>query len=250
MFQPTLATTPLQHKPAKLAVQLACSQSEIQEAQRLRYQIFAEEMGAKLASDGGLDIDHFDEFCEHLLVRDQNTGKVVGVYRLLTPEGARRAGGWYSASEFNIDRLTHILPHTVELGRACVHADYRSGGTITLLWSGLAQFMNRYGFEYMLGCGSVGMADGGHFAASLFRQLQAKHYAPSEYRAFPINPLPLEALRQDLETECPALIRGYMRAGAWICGEPSWDPDFNTADMPILLPMANINPKFARHFVK
>lgn len=233
-----------------LSVSLARSEFEIEEAQRLRYQVFAEEMGANIVSNNGLDIDKYDEHCQHLLVRERENDRIIGCYRLLTAEGAAAVGGWYSANEFDLSRLQHILPHAVELGRACVHQDYRSGSTITLLWAGLMQFMQQQGLEYMIGCGSMCMKDGGHIAASIFHRLQEQCYAPPEYRVFPNNPLPIAALRQDLEVEFPALIKGYVRAGAYICGEPHWDTEFNSADVLVMMPISRINPRYARHFLK
>lgn len=233
-----------------LTVSLARDANEVVEAQRLRYKVFAEEMGANIHCADGLDIDAYDEYCQHLIVREQEQGRVIGCYRLLTLAGAQAMGGWYSDSEFDLSRLQHLLPQAVELGRACVHRDYRSGSTITLLWAGLAQFMQQNQLEYMLGCGSLSMADGGHFAASVFAQLQHKHYAPTEYRVFPKNPLPIAALNQHMDVECPALIKGYVRAGAYICGEPHWDADFNCADVLVLMPMSRINSRYARHFLK
>ncbi len=234
----------------RLTVSLARCAADIEEAQRLRYKVFAEEMGASIQSDNGLDVDYYDEFCRHLIVRDQDSGKVVGCYRLLTAEYARAANGWYSANEFDLSRIKHLLPHTVELGRACVHRDYRYGSTVMLLWSGLIRFMQAENLEYMIGCGSVGMADGGHFAASLYKQLAEKYLCPPEYRVFPHLPLPLHALRDDVDAECPALIKGYLRAGAYICGEPAWDAEFNCADMLIMMPMSRISDRYMKHFVK
>lgn len=122
-------------KPAStLSVALATSAEEIMEAQRLRYQVFAEEMGAQIKGQQGLDVDGFDAFCDHLLVRDDATQQVVGTYRILNPMQAMLAGGYYSAGEFDLSRLAPLADRTVEVGRACVHADYRSGGTITMLW--------------------------------------------------------------------------------------------------------------------
>lgn len=236
-------------KSQHLTVSLARDASSIEEAQRLRYQVFAEEMGAKIVSDKQLDIDHYDPFCQHLIVRETENQQVIGCYRLLTHHAAQAAGGWYSQSEFDLSRLQHILPRTVELGRACVHADYRNGGTIGLLWMGLAQYMQNNDLEYMIGCGSVDMLDGGHMAASLFRELEKKHYADNEYRVFPHHPLPLASLQQDLQVATPALIKGYLRAGAKICGEPAWDPDFNCADMLVMMAMNELNPRYAKHFL-
>ena len=117
----------------KLYISLARTQAEVEEAQRLRYKVFAEEMGAQLSGTGGLDVDGFDRFCDHLIVRESATNQVIGTYRILSPEKANEAGGYYSAGEFDLSRLAHLTDRTVEVGRACVHQNYRNGGTITML---------------------------------------------------------------------------------------------------------------------
>jgi putative hemolysin len=233
----------------KLAVGLAHGHGEILEAQRLRHRVFAGEMGANLPSRiPGVDHDIYDPFCDHLVVRDTQSGEVVGTYRILDPEKARQIG-YYSENEFDLTRLQHLRPRLVEIGRSCVHPDYRSGATIMLLWSGLAEYMSSRGYDYLMGCASISMADGGHTAASLYNRLVAEHLGPPEYRVFPRCPLPLAALQQDRPAEVPPLIKGYLRAGAWICGEPAWDPDFNTADLPILMPMAKVTERYAKHYL-
>ncbi|MDR0776368.1 MAG: GNAT family N-acetyltransferase [Azonexus sp.] len=230
---------------SSLAVGLACSAGEILEAQRLRHRVFAGELGARLLSrTPGVDYDIYDPFCEHLLVRDTQFGEVVGTYRILAPEDAAQIG-YYSENEFDLTRFQHLRPSLVEIGRSCVHRP-----TIMLLWSGLADYMTRHGYDYLMGCASISMADGGHAAASLYKRLAAEHLGPQEYRVFPRCPLPLAALRQDLPADVPPLIKGYLRAGAWICGEPAWDPDFNTADLPILLPMARVTGRYAKHYLE
>ena len=252
----TLAETPVSkpavkaHKQSPIQVYVARDASEIKEAQRLRYRVFAEEMGASLPYNAeGLDIDEFDAFCDHLIVRDRETLQVVGTYRVLPPEQAKLIGRLYSASEFDLARLEHLLPKTVEIGRSCVHEDYRSGGVIMALWAGLGSYMKQNGYEIMLGCASVPMGDGGHYAASLNRMLQEKYLSPVEYRTFPKLPLPLDKLNSTLEVEPPPLIKGYLRVGAKICGEPAWDPDFNTADFLTMFRLSDINPKYAKHFL-
>ena len=238
-------------RPAKrsLDVLLARSQTEILDAQRLRYRVFAGEMGANLPTrTPGVDHDIYDPYCEHLIVRDRESGEVVGTYRILSPENARQVG-YYSENEFDLTRLHHLRPRLVEIGRSCVHPEYRTGATITLLWSGLAQYMVERGYDYLMGCASISMADGGHAAASLYNRLAVDHLGPQEYRVFPRCPLPLAALQQDRPAEVPPLIKGYLRAGAWICGEPAWDPDFNTADLPILMPMAKVANRYAKHYL-
>ncbi len=232
-------------------VSLARTDEEVREAQRLRYKVFAEELGARLQMrEPGHDIDHFDAFCEHLVVRESDANRIVGTYRILTPEAARRVGSYYSEGEFYLTRLEHLKSRMVEVGRSCIHPDFRSGAVIALLWAGLAEFMVTRNYDSLIGCASIGMADGGHNAANLFQQLDAKHMAPAEYSVFPQHRLPVERLANGQPAFVPPLIKGYLRAGAWVCGEPAWDPDFNTADLMLLLPMAHINPRYVRHFIK
>jgi putative hemolysin len=235
----------------RLSCDIAKNSAEIQEAQRIRYQVFGEEMGAKLPSAAtGLDVDRFDIFCDHLLVRDQAENRVVGTYRILSPEQARRAGGYYSETEFDLSRLSHLRDAMAEVGRSCVDSNYRDGATISQLWSGLAEYIMKNGHEYLIGCASMSMSDGGHYAASVFNKVYKLHAAPDEYRVTPHNRLPLETLNQNLEVIIPPLIKGYLRMGALIAGEPAWDPDFNCADLFILLPVARINARFARHYMR
>ena len=231
-------------------IQWASSASEVKEAQRLRYKVFAEEMGANLSQNPeGLDVDEFDAYCDHLLIRDQDTLKVVGTYRVLPPHKAKEIGRLYSDSEFDLTRLDYLRPKLVELGRSCVHQDYRSGAVIMALWSGLAQYMLKNGYEIMLGCASIPMADGGHFAASLYNSLGSDQMAPTEFHAFPRLPLPLDKLNGGLQVDAPPLIKGYLKLGAKICSAPAWDPDFNTADLLTMLRLSDINPRYAKHFL-
>ncbi len=234
----------------KLSSSIARTPAEVAEAQRMRYKVFGEEMGAKLPSaDQGLDIDRFDTYCDHLLVRNNDDNKVVGTYRMLPPEQAVKAGGYYSETEFDMSRLAHLRGSMVEVGRSCVHPDYRDGGTITQLWGGLADYITKNGHEYLIGCASISMGDGGHYAASVYNKVHKLHAAPSEYKVFPHCPLPLHALNRDLDVSIPPLIKGYLRLGAYIAGQPAWDPDFNVADLFILLPVARMNPKYVKHFM-
>jgi len=232
-----------------LGVGFARSHAEMEEAQRLRYQIFAEEMGARLDGTRRVDADRFDEFCRHLIVRDLDSGEVVGTYRILAPDAARAAGGYYSEQEFDLGRLAPLRESLVEVGRSCIHADYRSGGVIMLLWSGVFRFMREHRHEHLMGCASISMADGGHAAASIWARIGQRHLAPGEYRVFPRLRLPVESLDAGVGAVLPPLVKGYLNLGAWICGEPAWDPDFNTADLPALLSLARMTPRYARHFL-
>ena len=235
----------------------ARDEDEIRQAQRLRHLVFADEMGARLTvpvgSPAGHDIDLFDPYCEHLLVRaparDGRAGPVIGTYRVLTPANARRVGGLYSDNEFDLTRLRPMRGRMVELGRSCVHPDWRTGGAILALWGALAEFMHRNDLDTMIGCASISMRDGGHFAASLWAKLRETHLAPIHCQVTPRLALPVEELQQDLPVEPPALIKGYLRCGAKVLGAPAWDPDFNTADLPMLLRLEDLPGRYRKHFI-
>ena len=231
---------------------------EVREAQRLRYEIFAGEMGASLPQTiPGHDVDLFDDYCEHLLVRDSVTRQVIGTYRVLTPAQAKRAGSFYSDTEFDLTRLRFLRENMVELGRSCVHPDYRHGGVIMALWGALAEFMVRNQLDTMIGCASIpmqyegphGIVGGGHAAASIWRQVREKHMASIEYHVRPRLPLPVDELDDTLAVEPPALIKGYLRLGAKVLGAPAWDPDFNAADLPMMMRIADLPPRYRKHFL-
>ncbi|MGZ5270324.1 MAG: GNAT family N-acyltransferase, partial [Ramlibacter sp.] len=227
---------------------------EVREAQRLRHAVFAGEMGARLdTSVPGHDVDLFDDYCEHLLVRDVASGKVVGTYRVLTPAQARRAGGTYSDTEFDLTRLRGLRDRMVELGRSCVDPEHRHGGVILALWGALFEFMNLNGLYTMVGCASIPMLHNGSVsgdaATSIWRQLERTHLAPIEFQVRPRLPLPVDRLDGTLPVEPPALIRGYLRLGAKVLGAPAWDPDFNTADLPMLMRLGDLPSRYRKHFI-
>ena len=237
----------------KIQVSWARHQDEVRQAQRLRYQVFATEMGATLPNTvPGHDIDLFDDYCEHLLVRDEASQEVIGTYRVLTPTQAKRAGSTYSDTEFDLTRLRFLRPRMVELGRSCVHAEHRHGGVILALWGALAEFMTRNQLDTMIGCASIPMqhtgASSGQAAASIWRQVRQTHLAPIDFHVTPRLPLPVEQLDASLDVEPPALIKGYLRLGAKVLGAPAWDPDFNSADLPMMMRIADLPSRYRKHF--
>ncbi|MFA5664663.1 GNAT family N-acetyltransferase [Castellaniella sp.] len=233
-----------------LALSLARTEAELAELQRLRLRIFTEELGAHFPdAQGDRDVDRFDPWCLHFMVRDTRTGRVVGTYRLLTPESAVEAGGYYSESEFNLAPMQAFRPLLVEVGRSCIDAGYRHGTAIMLLWSGLAQIMMQGGYRYMLGCASVSLRDDGVTASEVWRRARVlfeRH--PDVPRIQPLLPWPLERLNRHEPARVPPLIKGYLHLGATICGEPAWDRDFHTADFPILLDLEWLDIRYKRHF--
>jgi putative hemolysin len=234
-----------------LAVSLASTADEVRAIQRLRWQVFVEEMGARLNTvEAGIESDRFDPFCQHLVVRDLDTGRIVGGYRILTDTQAKLAGGFYSATEFNMDRILTLPGRFMEVGRTCVNAAYRHGGTIALLWQGLARYLVINRFDAMIGCASVPLRTGTDEAALLYQMLSEKHLSAESARVFPRRPLPrLNLAGVEQKVIVPPLIKAYVRAGAKICGEPAWDTDFNVADLFIMLRADDIDARYARHFL-
>ncbi|HEX4944895.1 MAG TPA: GNAT family N-acyltransferase [Usitatibacteraceae bacterium] len=222
----------------------------IEEAQRLRYRVFGEGLGARLASgDRGIDEDEFDSHCDHLIVRDVVSGAAIGTYRILAPESATAMGGYCSEREFDLSRLRPLRGRMAEVGRTCVDPAYRSGVVMLLMWSTLAKYAIVNGYDHLIGCASVGLGDGGHGAASIFRRIAAEGLGPEEYRVFPRCPLPLDRHEPGEPAPVPPLVKGYLSLGAWVCGEPAWDRDFNCADLPVLLAIDRLDARFARHFL-
>jgi putative hemolysin len=253
-LQPSLSPS---KKKNRYDISVARTSYEVEEAQRLRYQVFFEEMGASStnAIQNERDIDQYDADCDHLLVRDVDSGFVVGCYRIMRPEVARRRGEFYSDSEFDLSRLANIRGTTAEVGRACIHPSFRSGSVIMLLWSGLARYMIENNYEFVIGCASIPLADGHENAIAVYHEVAKHHLAPAEYRVFPKHPYPVadNSTQSNLVNlrapRIPALIKGYTRLGAWVGGAPAWDPDFNTADLFILLPIARMSGAYAKHFL-
>jgi putative hemolysin len=261
LHHPALSARPvsaISRRDQTIVVAWAKHQDEVREAQRLRYQVFAGEMGAVLPQHvPEHDVDVFDDFCEHLLVRDAESREVIGTYRVLTPAQAKRLGGFYTDTEFDLTRLRHIRERMVELGRSCVHAEHRHGGVILALWGALTEFMVRNDLDTMIGCASIpmhhegpqGWVAGGHAAASIWRQVKDQHLASIDLHVRPRLPLPIEQLDDQLTVEPPALIKGYLRLGAKVLGPPAWDPDFNAADLPMLMRMRDLPARYRKHFL-
>ncbi|MFF4750997.1 GNAT family N-acetyltransferase [Streptomyces sp. NPDC002514] len=246
----TLDRPPQPAAPTRYTVTLAADEADVRAAQRLRHEVFAGEMGALLSTpQPGYDIDAFDAYCDHLLVRESVTGQVVGTYRLLPPERAAVAGRLYSEGEFDLSALDPIRPGLVEVGRSCVHPDHRDGAVIGLIWAGIARYMVDRGHDWLAGCCSIPLADGGTLASATWQRVSAKYLAPEEYRVRPLLPWVPNARVTAERTELPALLRGYLRLGAWVCAEPAHDPDFGVADLYVLLSMRRVNPRYLRHFL-
>ena len=252
-------------RAGQLEVRVADRPQEVDEALRLRYRVFASELGACLDGDAagpeglgdvqGMDRDVFDAHCRHLIAVDTGSGRVVGTYRVLLPEQARQLGFLYADREFYLSWLNPIRHDLVEMGRACIEPRYRNGVALMLLWRAMRELVACHGHQYVIGCCSVPLRDGGVMAARLYRQLAASHLAPANQRVWPRSRLPIEALAGRMapegaadEVEVPSLLRGYLRAGARMLGEPHVDAQFGCADFPIMLEVSALAPRLTARF--
>ena len=235
------------------ATRWAITPADIAAAQRLRFQVFAGEMGARLPSGpnrlDGHDIDEFDAHCLHLLVVSKegpNANEVVATCRVLMPEGARRVGRLYSEDEFDLSPLQDLLPGAVEMGRVCVAPAWRNGLLILALWRELGQLMTRTGLNTLIGCSSVGVAGGRDLAAQLWRDLQTPYLVEPPRRVRPWHPLPLQVGEGMAVVKVPPLMKGYLRCGCRLLGPPALDTSFNTADFPIMLRLCDLPSRYGR----
>ena len=253
---------PSSHNLDGLRVTWANCEDDLRAAQRLRFRVFGAELGARLPAEArlsGLDHDRFDPFCDHLLVhatRGSGESALVGTYRVLPPDAALRAGGYYSDGEFDLAPLRELRPRALELGRSCVHADFRQGGVILALWSALGQYMLQRRLDTMIGSASIGLAGGAGVAATIWEALRPRYMAEQCWQVRPYHPLDLAPVLQGhgrhvggFAPHTPALIKGYLRCGAKVLGPPAFDSAFNTADLPIMLRLDDLAPRYRRHFL-
>lgn len=237
----------------KISVEWAKNLDQVRAAQRLRYQVFTEDMGAKFPKAcGSYDIDLFDDFCEHLIVKDLETEEVIGTYRLLTPAQAERVGSTYFETEFDMTRLRGLRKRMVELGRSCVHPEHRHGGVIMALWGELFKFMKRNNLDTMIGSASIPMLKHDlnmEVAAQVWSYVKSRHMASIDFHVRARSPLQLQCVPTDSDIELPSLIKAYLRLGAKVIGSPAWDPNFNTVDLPMMMRVADLKPKYHKHLL-
>ena len=247
---PTLSTdTP------RYTLLLSTDPALIDAAQRLRHDVFTSEPGFELAGAiDGRDADRFDEYCDHLLVREDNSGELVGCYRMLPPPGAIAAGGLYTATEFDVEGIDPLRPSLVEMGRAVVREDHRNGGVVLLMWAGILAYLDRCGYDYVAGCVSVpvhgceGDAPGSQIRGvrDVVRRRHAAPYTVHPYRPVIIDGSGLDDIDPPARVSVPPLMRGYLRLGAQVCGEPAHDPDFGVGDFPALLDKRQADVRYLR----
>lgn len=236
----------------RLVCRLAETDAEIDQALRLRYKVFAEELGARLPSaKRRRDVDHFDAHCRHLIVINETNRRVLGCTRLLDDAGAAAAGGFYSEQEFELDAIRALPGRRLEVGRSCIHPQFRNGAGIGLLWQGLAAMVAQNGYDWLFGCASISWGEDGAAVQATLERLRRRHLVEPARRARPLHPLPAQRSNQALTAlRMPPLLKAYLGLGARACGEPCWDADFGVADVLMLLDLEQLSARHARHFFR
>ncbi|BBK34650.1 ornithine-acyl ACP N-acyltransferase [Allostella humosa] len=245
-----------------MEVRLARNEADIDASQALRYRVFYEEMAARPTPEMARlarDFDDFDPLCDHLLVIDHSRGEgassVVGTYRLIRREAARRHGGFYTAAEYDISQLEALPEDILELGRSCVDVGYRTRPTMQLLWRGIAEYVFRHRIALMFGCASLPGTDPSALAVPL-SYLYHHHLAPPhlrpravadryvDMRMLPADTIePLRAL-----ADLPPLVKGYLRLGGFVGDGAVVDEQFNTTDICIVVKTDLVTDKYYKHY--
>ena len=248
-------------------MRLAQSADEVRRAQQLRFEVFNLELGEGLAESyaSGLDVDFFDEFCDHLIVQELATSEIVGTYRLQTGQLAAANLGYYSEREFDFSPYEPIRCETIELGRACVHVDHRNFNLLHLLWRGISRYAVDRNARFLIGCSSISSQEPAE-GLETYRELK-HHLVEPELRTQPRPAFRVVAETHNLRwcktcavqqppapTTTPGassrLLRAYLAIGAKICGPPAIDCDFGTIDFLTLLDLHALPGIVRAHFLR
>lgn len=224
-------------------VSFATTLAEVQACQRLRYEVFNTELGEGLESSHaqGLDRDEFDVICDHLLVRDTETGAVVGTYRMQTGYRAKGNAGYYSEEFFDFAPFERFRGEMLELGRACVHSEHRDASVLMLLWKGIFRYAQESGARYLIGCSSLTSQDAAEGLAA-YSQLREAHLAPEALRTMPRKEHALPPVESSPAlARVPRLLRTYLELSAKICGPPAIDREFKTIDFLTILDLERLS---------
>lgn len=252
-----VAKVPLFHELDKFEIRVAERSDDLRESFRLRHDIFYGEL-AGIRRMGGLDIDRFDMLCDHLIIVHKPTQKVVGTYRL---NCSLFSNNFYSSREFEMDELLSLPGPHLELGRACIHSDFRNGSVISLLWRGVADYLGSTGSQLLFGCSSIKISSL-EDAALVYKYLAFERKAIIDKPVFPtvrfrmkgldqiIHATPLvlsENEKRKARSLLPPLLKGYLRMGAKIAGPPAWDEEFQCIDFLTVVTRSEIgDDKLAR----
>ncbi|MBP1149051.1 MULTISPECIES: GNAT family N-acetyltransferase [Methylocaldum] len=240
----------LSSRPRRYAAEVASDPATVRATQALRYHVFAEEMGAHLHTRiEGLDYDEIDDYCDHLLVRDTQTGQIVACTRLLDDIQAARLGRFYSEGEFQLDEVLALPGRFLEIGRTCVDPSHRGSVVLGTLWNGLAEYVYNGRFNYLMGCASIPPGPSGFAVDAVYRQIEPHQFGPSELLVRSKNPVPAHKRCVQDESGIPPLLQAYLRLGCWVLGDPFWDEDFNVMDVFILLDLSRMQARYEKRFI-
>lgn len=227
----------------------ASNMDELYEVLRLRHQVF---FGSDHKSEA-LDIDPYDMDAEHLMLWDKDLDQLVGTYRMRSSEVVHE---FYSQSEFDMTKILSLPDIKVELGRACIHPDYRNGACMALLWQGLAEALRRFNAKWVFGCSSLMGYENAEDRLWLCSFIYQNHLCDQKYRVQPWRELPeLNDLSQIIPKtyklpKLPPLLKAYLNLGAQVCGKPAWDPEFQSIDFLTLLDVNQLSKQVERHFAR
>ena len=254
------AHIPIYIEKKNFIVKTANSTNELKAALKLRYDVFIEELLNKTTKIG-LDIDSFDRRCDHLLIIDRRNNLLIGTYRLQSSLHTKK---WYTATEFHMKEINKLPGNKLELGRACVHKDYRNGLTIALLWEGIHAYMLASKTKYMFGCSSIKTMDkdeiksiyfylkqNGHITDDHKVRPKGKFKVPGLHRFVRKNPhIHGEISFSEFKDKIPTLLQTYLKVGAKVCGIPAIDRSFKCIDFLTLLDVDNIEKAYTRKMDK
>jgi putative hemolysin len=251
------AVDQLTEQNVNLEAKMATTPDEIEQAYRLRYEVFVnEENNLALQNESKMEFDAYDSYCDHLIVKNHKTNEVVGTYRVMLSEKAQSGIGYYSATEFDLSGFQPFFPYSMELGRSCVHQDYRNGVVIQMLWREIARYVQQNHVQYLIGCASAY-----HLGKSALNEIFTLLYHKKMITdRFGVKPLPthrIESIQllseplneKEVLRQCPPLLKGYYWLGAEIGGEPAFDPIFQTTDFFIVLETNKITKRY-KSFLK
>ncbi|HKE05195.1 MAG TPA: GNAT family N-acyltransferase [Blastocatellia bacterium] len=245
-------------RAGNLEVKLATNLTELDAAMRLRFEVFNLELQEGLVSsyDRGYDTDAYDAYCDHLIVKDLSSDEVVGTYRLLRGSQAKRHIGFYSENEFDLSNLKRLGGEMLELGRSCIAATHRSFGTLNLLWGAISEYAVENNLSHLFGCASLHISQVSE-VQPVYSYLRANHFAPEQYRVYPVESCRMmisddaceEVDSRAVLRKLSPILKGYLRAGAMVCGAPAYDAEFGTADVLAILEMEKMAGRYKQRYV-
>ena len=245
----------LETSESSLVLKQAVNVREIEAAMRLRFEVFNLELNEGLQSSyrTGLDEDEYDSYCDHIIVVDTAKDKVVGTYRLLPGSRAENGTGYYSENEFEMSSFKKLPGNKLELGRACVHRDYRGFSILNLMWAGIGRYIEINGINFLFGCGSLHTINP-NIVSNVYSYFKSNYLAEEKYRVYPIKKIPgfdpdSGYDRSIISRHLPPLILSYLKIGARIAGEPALDEQFGVSDFLIILDREKIIDRYKKHYL-